>query len=75
MNEVTAYSTASALGNPTYIDLDIGEAYKVDNGQIVSVNNAVSLGGELPTLAPGSTLITYDNTITEVKITPRWWII
>lgn len=75
MNEVTAYSTASALGNPTYIDLDIGEAYKVDNGQIVSVNNAVSLGGELPTLAPGSTLITYDNTITEVKITPRWWIL
>ena len=75
MNEVTAYSTASALGNPTYIDLDIGEAYKVNNGQIVSVNNAVSLGGELPTLAPGSTLITYDNTITEVKVTPRWWII
>lgn len=75
MNEITAYSTASALGDPTYIDLDIGEAYRIDYGEIVSANKAVSLGGELATLNPGENVVSFDNTITEVKIIPRWWII
>ena len=69
----TANSTVSALGNPLYIDLDIGEAYKLVNGEPVSSNNGVTIPAELPALAPGNTTITYDNTITQFKVVPRWW--
>ena len=71
--DITANSTKSALGNPMYIDLDIGEVWNEDYGEPVSVNNAVSLGSELPTLPTGTTTITYDNTITSLKVAPRWW--
>lgn len=66
-------SSQSSLGNPIYIDLDIGEAYKIENDFLVSVNNAVSIPPELPTLASGSNTITFDNTFTQVDLIPRWW--
>lgn len=66
-------STKSALGEPAYIDLDTGEAYKVEGGEIVGINNGVTLPGELPELEPGANSITYDNTITGLNIVPRWW--
>ena len=69
----TGYSTKSALGDPMYIDLDIGEAYKIQGNEPVSVNDAVVLPAELPTLSPGTNTITFDNTITQLKIVPRWW--
>lgn len=68
-------STKSALGNPMYIDLGIGEAYKVENNVPVSVNNAVSIPAELPVLKPGGNAITFDNTFTKVEIVPRYWIV
>lgn len=68
-----ADSTVSSLTRPTYIDLDIGEAYNIVNGSASSMNNIVTLPTELPTLSPGSNTITYDNTITDLKVTPRWW--
>lgn len=71
--QVTAYSTVSTLGDPTYIDLDIGEAYKMVNGEAVSLNNSVSIGSTLPTLAVGENTITYPNTITSLEVIPRWW--
>lgn len=71
--EIYGDSTKSALGNPMYLDLDIGEAYKIENGSAVSVNDAVQLPAELPVLPPGDTTITYDNTITQFKVLPRWW--
>lgn len=72
--EISGDSTASALGDPMYIDLDIGEAWNEDSGTPVSVNNAVSFGAELPVLpSQSTTTITYDNTITDLKIAPRWW--
>lgn len=73
MGAVTAYSTKSALGTPLYFDLDIGEAYKVENGEYISVNNAVSFPAELPTLKAGNNTITFDNTVDSLKIVPRWW--
>ena len=66
-------STQSITGNPAYIDLDTGECYKIENGSAVSINNAVSLSAELPTLAPGANTITFDNTFTKVDLVPRWW--
>lgn len=71
--DIYGYSTKSILGNPLYIDLDIGECYNTDSGSTVSVNDAVSMPAELPVLPSGATTITYDNTVTQFKIVPRWW--
>lgn len=68
-----ANSTKVALPTPLYIDLDLGEAYGTLLGEELSFNNAVVLPAELPVLAPGSNTITYDNTVTQFKVTPRWW--
>ena len=70
---VKAYSTKSALGEPLYFDMDIGEAYKIEDGEIISVNNAVSFPAELPVLQPGPNTIAFDNTVDELDIVPRWW--
>lgn len=71
--EIMGDSTISTLPIPVYIDLDTGEAYGDYSGVISSANHAVILPAELPTLSPGSNEITFDNTITDFKITPRWW--
>lgn len=73
IGSVSAYSTKSALGEPLYFDLDIGEAYKLEDDAPVSVNNAVSFPAELPTLDAGENTITFDNTVQTLKIVPRWW--
>lgn len=70
---IAGMSTVSMLGNPTYIDCDYGEAYLLRDGTPVSLNGYVDLGSDLPTLAPGNNEVTYDDTVTELKITPRWW--
>lgn len=73
VQRVTGNSTVSGLGNPTYIDCEIGEAYKIVNNEAISLNNLIEIGAKLPELAPGNNTVTYPNTITEFKITPRWW--
>lgn len=73
VNTITLDSTKSVLGNPLYIDLNIGEAYKIENGIAVSVNNGVVIPAELPSLPSGTSTVTYSNTFSSVKITPRWW--
>ena len=70
--DLTGYSSLLASGT-IYIDLDIGEAYWLRSNTVISANYAVHLGAELPTLKEGSNTITYDNTLTNVKIVPRWW--
>lgn len=72
---VTGDSSKGSLGEPLYIDLEYGEAYKEESGEYVSVNNAVSLPAELPKLNPGGNEITYTNHITELQMVPRWWTI
>ena len=71
----TVDSTKNTLQNvDIYIDLDIGEAYSIDSSNnVVSLNNFVNIGGELPTLPPGNTTITYSTSISNFKITPRWY--
>lgn len=66
-------STASTLSGTVYVDLDIDEAYILENGEAVSLNNYVSLGGEPPVLEAGDNTITYTGGISNVRITPRWW--
>lgn len=73
--DITVESTQSLLGNPTYIDCDIGEAYKITSGVYVSLNSKITIGSRLPTLASGNNTITFSNTFTSVKLEPRWWIV
>ena len=73
LGSITAYSTAPAYTEPLYFDLDIGEAYAIEDGVPVSINNAVSFGTVLPVLKPGANTITRSETITDLKIIPRWW--
>ena len=70
---ITVDSTKSSFEGTVYIDADIGEAYTIADNHVVSVNNFVYMGAELPVLSLGSTTISYDNTISNVEITPRWW--
>lgn len=72
--------SGTAVGNSTFIpesntffDLDIGEAYRIVYGEKVSANNIVTIPAKLPTLKSGVNNITYDDTITQFKIVPRWW--
>lgn len=73
VNQATAVSTVSALGNPTYIDCDLGVSYKIMYGQYISLDHLIDLGTALPVLNPGSNTVTFDNTFSQVDIIPRWW--
>lgn len=73
LNSFIGVSTKSILGDPTVIDCEIGEAYKVVNNQFISLNAYIDLGSDLPTLAPGTNVFHYGNTITSVKVKPNWW--
>lgn len=66
-------STKAVSGVPIYIDCDLGEAYIIIDGAYVSLNHRIDLGSDLPTLGVGANEVTFDNTITELKVTPRWW--
>ena len=72
-NGIYADSTKSYLGEPTYIDCEIGEAYKIEGGEYISLNKYIALGSDLPVLKSGENEITLDNTITELKVKPNWW--
>lgn len=74
IGEIIGDSSKYATGMYLYIDCEIGEAYVINNaGKVISVNNNVYLDAELPKLASGSNTFIYSNTITELKVTPRWW--
>lgn len=72
-NGIYADSTKSYLGEPTYIDCEIGEAYKIENNEIISLNAYIALGSDLPVLKSGANEINLDNTVTELKVKPNWW--
>lgn len=72
IGQITGFSTI-VVNNTFYIDLEIGEAYFVSNNTYTSANYAVQIPPKLPTLRPGASTITYSNTITNFKLTPRWW--
>lgn len=75
MFDATINSTFLPLGSPLYLDCEIGEAYKIENGEIILINNNVDIPSDLPVLSPGENQIVMDDTYTKVGIIPRWWII
>lgn len=71
----TYYGDSSQQANPdpTYIDLDVGEVYGYINGTLMLLNSTAILPADLPTIKPGTNTITYSNTVTALKVVPRWW--
>lgn len=66
-------SSIDSAGYTTYIDCELGAAYIIRDGVVVSLNQYMDLGSDLPKLAPGNNVISYDDTVTELKVIPRWW--
>lgn len=66
-------STKSALGNPTIINCGDGEAYKIGLDGAISLDRYVDIGVELPSLKTGNNVFVVPNTVTELKVLPRWW--
>lgn len=67
------FADSSVSFSTIYIDLEAGEAYGELSDKVYPLNHVVALPAALPTLKPGINVITYDNTITDLKISPRWW--
>ena len=72
-NGYSTYPSWSASYDHIFVDCDNGEVYAVNGDQYVSLNQWVSLGSDLPELAPGPNKVTFDNTLSNVHIIPRWW--
>lgn len=71
--EVIGVSTKTPVSGTIYIDLELGAAYTDGGEGPTSVDNIINMPPELPALVPGENTITYDNTITDLKVIPRWW--
>lgn len=71
--QVLYVRSSKASPNDIYIDLDIGEAYKISGDVVIPANDQAYIPAQLPTLVPGANTITFDNTITQFKVVPRWW--
>lgn len=74
-SRTTVDSTMLVLDGTTYIDCELGKVYAIRSGAVVPLNRYVELGNDLPVLPPGETVITHSNTVTSLKIIPRWWIL
>ena len=72
IGDVWVDSTKSSLGDPIYIDLEVGEAWNNDYEEPISVNNSVTLPANLPVLHAGSNTVTCDASF-HGDIIPRWW--
>ena len=70
---INADSSKSVIDGVLYIDSETGDAYVNQGGTYISLNKYIQLGAQLPSLRPGANVITYDDTITSLKIAPRWW--
>lgn len=66
-------STKLPITGTVYYDLDIGEAYIIEDGKIIGVNNVAEIPAVLPVLKPGGNTVTFPNTVTKLEIVPRWW--
>ena len=77
--EVTGYGTIT-IGDTTIIIANAYPSISIDSEIMdcyygnTNANGAVTMA-RFPELKPGETGISFDNTITEVLIKPRWWIL
>lgn len=72
----TIITITGSAGQVIFIDCDSMEIYKKQGGIITPASSLVSFSGTgFPTLPPGESGLSYSSTITDFKITPRWWVI
>ena len=70
----TVNSSVSTLTETIYLDCETGNAYSIIDDSVVSMNNHVSFGAELPVLPPGVTTFSRSGAaIMSLFVTPRWW--
>lgn len=70
----TVNSSVSTLTEIIYLDCETGNAYSIIDDSVVSMNNHVGFGAELPVLPSGATTFSRSGAaITSLFITPRWW--
>lgn len=61
-------------GLPLVNSAIVGAAILGSSSYMANANGAVTFAsGDFPVLKPGTTTITYSNTITSVTVFPRWW--
>ena len=73
LGAIKGYSSTRIEVGTKVIDCELGEAYLLDGDATINLNQHIDLGSDLPKLASGINTINYDNTITGLKVTPRWW--
>ena len=83
--KVTGYGTlgigdyniiiSGTAGQVLYIDCDIMDAYSISSNIMTSQNSKVTTGPDYPELVGGDNGIQMPATITNLVITPRWWVI
>ena len=67
-------STLNTLTETIYLDCETGNAYSIVDGAVVSMNNHVGFGAELPVLPSGATAFSRSGaSIMSLFVTPRWW--
>lgn len=71
--KINGFSTLSVGSLTKYVDCETGESYVMLGDRIISNNRNISLPVDLPVLTSGANAISFSNTITDLKITPRWW--
>ena len=61
---------------PTYIDCELQDAYYVSSGTKRNANGDITLSsGDFWEIDPGDNTITEDNSVTSIRIQPRWWTV
>lgn len=70
-----AITISSAISAGIFIDFESFEAWAEDGGTITPQNGNIAIGNQSPQLEPGANTITLGAGITQVEITPRWYII
>lgn len=74
MNVGETTITIGGNGSQMYLDCDLCEAWSESGGVITNRNGDVTMSGpDFPSLPPGGSVISADNTFTQILVTPRWW--
>lgn len=72
----TTITLAPTLTGTIYVDCEEKVCYYINNNSIISCDENITLSpDDFPVLNPGSNNISYDNGISSLEITPRWYII
>ena len=73
VSDPSFYGISTRTPGTMYIDCDIAEAYFESDGAVLSANEYVNFVNGIPKLPPGTSTVDFENTISNMEVTPRWW--